>query len=167
MSSECHAAHYIWSAFAFHNLLGVWLITGLVRIPAWKAACFLNFSRCWYPSLYLLWKAFPSSAHSPAQSWSETPTTVVTGAHLRTLGPALPLFSLVPVPTWRVPRPFCFLLQDFVKTLKSLLREQNDVLRRAWAQEPDWRGFESWFYHLLGGILEKLYHFFKPQCSHL
>lgn len=41
------------------------LITGLVRMPAWKADCFLNFSMCRYQSLYSLWKVFAKLVSQP------------------------------------------------------------------------------------------------------
>ena len=66
MPRKCHTTNYIGgglNALVFHNLLAMRLITGLVRTPAEKTNCFLNFSKCWDQSLRPPGRALPNSSH--------------------------------------------------------------------------------------------------------
>lgn len=106
----------------FHNLLAMRLITGLVRTPAEKTNCFLNFSKCWDQSLHSPGRALPNSSHMIG---GEAPTTVVLEELDGDSGADLPPDSPCPVPTWRGPRLPSSLFQTFVESQKSLQREKK------------------------------------------
>ena len=125
MPSKCHTTNYIGgglNALVFHNLLAMRLITGLVRTPAEKTNCFLNFSKFWDQSLRPPGRALPNSSYMIG---GEAPTTMVLEEPGVDSGADLPPDSPCPVPTWRVPRLPSSLFQTFVESRKSLQREKK------------------------------------------